>query len=134
MDLKREKNLNLKVFNTLSAKKIYGFGSTKLLYELAPELYEYYLEQLRQKKIIFYDILTYTSKSNGAPIMKEMLKDFYDMKFLPKEYADQPTDILFWDDNIALITLEEPIFGTVITSPLLFKTFAVIFDVIWKKL
>lgn len=120
--------------NTLSAKKIYGFGSTKLLSELVPDLYKYYLEQLQKRGVIFYDILTHASKSNGAPEMKEILKGLYDMKFLPEEYVDQPTDMLFWDDSIALITLEEPIFGTVITSPLLFKTFIIIFDVIWKKL
>lgn len=120
--------------STLSARKIYGFGSTKLLSGLAPDLYKYYLNQLRQKEVIFYDILTYASKTNGAPEMKEILKGLYDMKFLPKEYMDQPTDMLFWDNNIALITLEEPVFGTVITSPLLFKTFTIIFDVIWNRL
>lgn len=120
--------------STLSAKKIYGFGSTKLLSELVPDLYKYYLNQLRQNGIVFYDILTHASKLNGAPEMKETLKGLYDMKFLPKEYVDQPTDMLFWDNNIALITLEEPIFGTVITSPLLFTTFMIIFDVIWKRL
>lgn len=120
--------------STLLAKKVYGFGSTKLLSELAPELYKYYLAQLKQNNVVFYDILSYPSQNKGAPEMKEALKGLYDMKFLPQEYGDQPTDILFWDDNIAFITLEEPIFGTIIISPLIAKTFGIIFDLIWKNL
>lgn len=119
---------------TLSAKKIYGLGSTKMLSDLAPELYNYYLKQLKNKDIVFHDILTAASRAKGAPEMKDALKVLYDAKFLPNEYGDQPTDMLIWDDNIALITLEEPIFGTVITSPLIAKTFGIMFDVMWKNL
>lgn len=119
---------------TLSAKKIYGLGSTKLLSDLSPELYTYYLKQIKDKSIVFHDILSSPSKAKGAPEMKEILKAMYEAKFLPPEYGDQPTDLLVWQDSIALITLEEPIFGTVITSPLIAKTFAIIFDVMWQRL
>lgn len=120
--------------NSLSAKKVQGFGSTKLLSELAPDFYKYYLEQLREKGIVFDDILTLPSKIKGAPEMKEILKGLYETKFLPAEYKDQPTDVLIWDNNIGFITLEEPIFGTVISSSLLTKTFSIIFDLLWKRL
>jgi hypothetical protein len=45
------------------------------------------------------------------------------MSFLPGKYGENLTDILIWEDNIALIALEEPIFGTVITSSSLADTF-----------
>ena len=54
----------------------------------------------------------------------------YDFKILPEKYSDFPTDILVWNDNIALITLTEPIFGTVITNPTLAQTFKYIFEMV----
>jgi hypothetical protein len=129
--LEEVKNIYLE---SLSAKKIYGLGSTKLFSDLAPEFFNRYLKQLKDRDIVFYDILTASSRAKGAPEVKSILKAFYEAKFLPSEYGDQPTDILIWDDNIALITLEEPIFGTAITSPLISKTFTIIFDVMWKNL
>ena len=64
--------------------------------------------------------------------MKEILRGFYEAHFLPQKYKDFPTDMLIWDDNIALITLEEPIFGTVLTNKLLAQTSKIIFDVLWS--
>jgi hypothetical protein len=56
------------------------------------------------------------------------------MKLLPSEYGELPTDMLIWEDNIALLTLEEPIFGTVITSPLLAKSYRIIFRALHDRL
>jgi predicted transcriptional regulator len=118
--------------STLVSTKVYGIGSTSKLVELMPEFYQQHLEQVRDRGIVWYDILSHSSQVKGAPEMKTVLRGLYDARFLPQKYQDFPTDMLIWDDNIALITLEEPIFGTVLTNKLLAKTFGIIFDVMWN--
>ncbi|MBI4599134.1 helix-turn-helix transcriptional regulator, partial [Candidatus Uhrbacteria bacterium] len=117
----------------LSAKKILGIASTKQLFALDPVFFNHYRQELKQRSIIFYDILTHASDTEGE-IVKASLKGLYDKKFLPKEYEDVPTDILIWDDHVALITTEHPVFGTVLTNPPLARTFQIIFEVLWKRL
>ena len=56
------------------------------------------------------------------------------MKILPEKYSENITDILIWDDNISLISIEEPIFGTIITSKPLSNTLKTIFQLIWDKI
>lgn len=121
-------------FDSLSSRKIYGIGSTNFLSNLAPDFFNKYLKQVKNRGIFFYDILAASSKIKSASEIKSALKILYEAKFLPSEYDDQPTDILIWDNNIALITLEAPIFGIIITSPFISKTLTIMFDVLWKHL
>jgi hypothetical protein len=52
---------------------------------------------------------------------------------LSAENKDLPTDILIWDDSVALISLSQPIFGTVLTNKYLAQTFKGLFFLIWNK-
>ncbi len=117
--------------STLVYTKVYGLGSTNKLTELMPEFYTYHLNEVKNRGIVWYDILSRSSELKGAPEMKDILRGLYEAHFLPQKYHDFPTDILIYGENIALITLEEPIFGTVLSNKLLSKTFAIIFDVLW---
>ena len=63
-----------------------------------------------------------------------MRGEMHQIKFLPQEYSQNITDILIWDDNIALITFQQPIFGTVLNNKLLAETFRIIFQVMWDGL
>lgn len=119
---------------TLSAEKILAIGSTKQLSDINPAFYTKYRKGLKEKGIIFSDILTHTSREKGAPEFMEALKGLYDVKFLPQKYEESPTDILVWNDNVALIALQDPMFGTVLTNPLLAQTFRIMFDVMWEGL
>lgn len=119
---------------TLSAEEIYGIGSTKQLSGLTPKFYSEYLQKIKDHNIVFHDILSSVSSRQGAPEMKETLKGLYEARFLPERHGDFPTDMLIWADNVALITLEEPIFGTILTNPLLAKTFRNIFHTMWASL
>ncbi|MBI2410779.1 MAG: hypothetical protein HYV32_02730 [Candidatus Kerfeldbacteria bacterium] len=119
---------------SLTAKKIMGIGSTKRLQELDPQFYTHYLKQVQKKGIVFYDILSHPSGEHAGPHMKQIVKGLYDMKLIPKQYGDFATDILIWEDTIALLTLEEPIFGTTLTNPLLANTFLLLFKVFWEQL
>jgi hypothetical protein len=53
---------------------------------------------------------------------------------LPERYKDLPTDILVWDDNVALITLEEPYFGTVLHNAPLAQTMRMILGLLGERL
>src|SRR3989339_13034 len=85
----------------LSAKKVLGIASTRQLFVLDPNFFERFRKELKRRKVIFYDILTRASEKEGM-MVKESLKGFYDHKFFPKEYEDFPTDILVWDNHVAL--------------------------------
>lgn len=120
-------------WETLLGEEIKAIGSTEQLSEVDHEFFVQYQRALQRKKIIFYDILTHASTKNGDEI-KTILDGLYEAVFLPAHYKDTPTDILLWNGHIALITLQAPIFGTVLTSPLLAQTFTMIFQVLWENL
>jgi hypothetical protein len=79
---------------------------------------------------VFHDVLTYASKQKAGPEMKDVLKGLYDVQYLPVKYDDIPTDLLIWNDSMAHITLQEPFFATILTSPLLARTMRTLFSVI----
>lgn len=121
-------------YSTLRAEKILAIGSTKQLAHLDANFYTHYIAQIKKRHIIFDDILSYDSGEKAAPQMKRTLKGLYDMKFLPKQTKELATDILIWDNSIALLTLEDPVFGTVITNQSLAETFRTMFQVFWERL
>ncbi len=117
---------------SLKSKEIMAIGSTNQLSIAMPEFTEYYFSELKRLNIVFYDILSKDSEKmakNG----KDLLKGLYDFRLLSAENNDLPTDILIWDDSIALISLSQPIFGTVLTNKYLAQTFKGLFFLIWKK-
>lgn len=118
---------------SLSAKKIAAIGSTKQMTSLMRAFYDEYIKEIKNRGITFQDILTKDSTA-VALSTKQMLAPLYDMKFLPPTVKDPPTDILIWDDNIALLTLDEPIFGTVLTNEPLAQTFQMLAEILWEKL
>jgi sugar-specific transcriptional regulator TrmB len=116
--------------NSLEAKEIYAVGSTERLLELDKNFFEDYVNKVAKNNILFKDLLTHSSKTKSGPLIKNVTTGLHTAKFLPAEYGDNLTDILVWDDNVALIALEEPIFGTVITSKPLADTFRTILNVL----
>lgn len=117
-------------WQTLSAQEIYAIGSTKELSDINASFFEDYLLEIKKRGIVLNDILSHDSKETIGPKTQELLKGLYTQSYLPSKYSELPTDILIWDDNIALITLREPIFGTVLSNPLIFQTFKILFDVL----
>ncbi|PIW37001.1 MAG: hypothetical protein COW24_02460 [Candidatus Kerfeldbacteria bacterium CG15_BIG_FIL_POST_REV_8_21_14_020_45_12] len=117
----------------LSTEEVYGIGSTNELARQGQAFYSKWLKELKAHNIVFYDILSHPSGEKAAPEMKAALRGLYDYKLMPKKYEDFPTDMLIWGDNIALLSLEEPLFGTVITNKTLAQTFRIIFKALWEK-
>jgi sugar-specific transcriptional regulator TrmB len=114
---------------SLSAPEIFSIGSTTAFEASAPAFFENYQRELWERSIIFHDVLTDSSIASAEKI-KEILRELYDATLLPKKYNDIPTNILIWENNIALIDFSQPIFGTVLSNVSLAKTFQILFGVI----
>lgn len=110
--------------------KLLALGSTKHLTDKDPNFFRKFEQALKDKKVFLQDLITKPSEKIGVEETKQILKGMYDFQLLPEKYTDFPTDILVWNNNIALITLTDPIFGTVITSDLLAQTFRYIFEMV----
>lgn len=113
-------------------KKLYALGSTKHLTEKDPVFFRSFIKNLKENDVFLQDLITQSSKEIGQKETKNILKGLYDFQLLPEKYKDFPTDLLIWDDHLALITLTEPIFGTVITNQTLAQTFKFVFDMVWE--
>jgi predicted transcriptional regulator len=119
---------------TLSAESVYATGSTDRLRELDPDFFNSYFNKVDKNKIIFHDLLPAKARQLSAEEIKKMTGELYSIKFLPEQYKENLTDLLLWDNNVALIGLDEPIFGTVITHIALAKTFQALLKIIWDKI
>ncbi len=117
---------------TYQAKEIFAIGSALQLNRLDANFQKTYFSELKKRNIFFKDILAQESEEMAVKY-SQVMKGLYDVSYLPHFAKDQPTDILLWENHIALITLEEPIFGTVIASPTLYNTFRMLFDVIFQS-
>lgn len=117
---------------TLQSQEIWGIGSTKQLAEVLPDFFLTYQQKIRAQEIVFHDLLTSASKASGAQI-QEIMRGFYEVNYLPQKYGEIPTNILIWENNLALIDLSEPIFGTVLANSALAKTFKILFEVMKDK-
>ena len=115
-------------------KILHAIGSTKHMSEVMPEFYTKFFEEIHKREIVLHDLLTPASGKEGLPQAQAILKGMYTFQILPEKYKNIPTDILIWDDNIALITFQQPIFGTVLNNKLLAETFRIIFQVMWDGL
>jgi len=120
--------------NTLEAKSILGIASTEKLFSLDEKYFNKYEREIKKRKIFFKDIVTPSSGKNAASISKDRMGVYYDYKVIPKNYKEILTDILIWDDNVALLTLENPIFGTIIKNKDLALTLRTMFEVMWRSL
>ena len=119
----------------LEAKEVYGVASTKKLYEaLSPEYFKMYIKKMREKNILLKDILTKDSVDTSAPTPIGTLKNFYEYRVLPENSGDIPVDILLWDDKVAFISVEAPVFGTLIKHAAIAKMLKIMFGFSWKQL
>lgn len=101
---------------SLTAREIYATGSTEKLVEIESGFFEKYIKEVEKRKIHFYDLLKEGENSQSVDIIKNLGGELYSVNYLPKDHKGTITDILVWEDNLALISLEEPVFGTMIKN------------------
>ena len=118
---------------TDDAKEILFIISTEKLFAADQEFFKKLRQELMQRNIFVRDILTQDAGAHVAKDTKEVMRGYYDYRFLPKKYHDLPTSIRIWGDHIALVTLEEPLFGMVLTDQFMAQTFRIIFETLWQS-
>lgn len=119
---------------TLSADVILALGSTEKVDSVDEKFLAWYTQALDERKIIFRDILTAASEERTAKQISAIRGALHTIKFLPAKAGDLPTDLFVWNDNIGILTLEEPIFGAIITSVPLSQTLRIILELLYEKL
>lgn len=119
---------------TLQAKQILGIASTEQLFGLSSNYFaKKYPLEIKKREISFRDILTYESGKDAAKRTKVAMGGLYEYRLLKSDFGNPACDILIWDDKIALMTLNEPVFGTVLTSKTLADMFRVMFEIMWRS-
>ena len=116
----------------LEAKEILGIASTRKLFELDPKFFASYTHKMKQRQIIFRDLLSHPSGEKAVKDTKAIMGALYNYKLLPPKYGELATNFLIWNDNVILMTLEEPVFSTLITNKNVMATFKIIFEIIWN--
>jgi sugar-specific transcriptional regulator TrmB len=119
---------------SLKSDHIRGITSTKKLYTNSPKFFNDYHKQLNKKNILLQDILTSDSKGAVTDWTKNSIGPMYEMRFLPKKYLTLPTDILIWNESVALIHITHPVSATIFTEKSMADTFRILFDLSWKQL
>jgi hypothetical protein len=119
---------------SLESDFIRAFGSTKALAALDPDFFDHYFKQLKKRGVILRDILTHDSAGKALEEARAILGALYEPVTMPEKHAGLATDMLLWGDNVALITLKEPIFGTVLASAELAKTFSAMHQALFERL
>lgn len=116
-------------------KDVAGFASTKRLFEVVSDTYmKYFGKEMYKRRIFLRDILS-TSSAGSAAKSAERIGAYYKHRFVSdKEGGDFPTDILVWDDCVAIIVFEPQVFATVIENKPLADTYRLQFNIMWKAL
>jgi len=118
---------------TLEAKVIFGIGSSKNLMEVDKKFFEQWHKKLKQKNIVLYDILDSASQKKAIGESQMILKGLYNVKLLPGQ-EEVTTDVFIWNNKIGIISLQDPIFGTVLESENVSATLKIIFNCLFNLL
>lgn len=118
----------------LNTQELYTIGTTKHIDVIEKAFLQKFVQEIKKRGIIHYDIVSAESEGESTQQIKDILKGSYDYRVMPKEFPSFHTDIVIWGDNVALVTLQEPIFGTVLSNKLLANTFRTIFKVMKRGL
>lgn len=114
------------------AQEIFFILSTNVLFETYPTFFKKFRTQAAKQGVFLKDILTKESGITISQKTREAMRGYYDFRLFPQNPEDMPTSIRIWNDHVALVTFDEPVFGTVLTSKSLAKTFRVMFETMWN--
>jgi len=122
-------------YQMIGTRELVAFASTETLHALYPDFFTgKWQKEFREEGGTLRDILTIEGKNAAAQNMKSAMGDAYEYRLIPKDHRPLATDLLVWDDNVALLALAEPIFGTVINNKQMAETFRLMFELIWVSL
>jgi sugar-specific transcriptional regulator TrmB len=120
---------------TLVAEKIISIGAMdEQFMKIDPAFSQWYIRELEERKIIVDEIFGSHASTAARQAIAKIRGGLHSIKELGGTPESVPTDLLIWDDHIALIGLEKPVFGSIITNAGLTRTFKTIFGILWIKL
>ncbi len=122
-------------YEMLEAKSGLGVASTKQLYDVMGwDFMKFYITEMRKRGIVWRDIITHDSINTSAKTPIGILKSMYEARLFSKDVTSLPVDLLIWDDKIALISTEAPVFGTLIKNEAIAKVMRLMFEHTWNDL
>lgn len=116
-------------------KKVFGVASTKKLFGvMGRDFFRVWGKNMQKDGIKLNDIISHESSMESADFAKSNFNDYYNFKSLPPSAGDLPSDILIWDDYVALMSLDEPVFATLIKNQAVADTMKLLFEQNWRKM
>lgn len=106
--------------------------SNKYIFEAYPAEFVNFRKAMMKQGTFIRQILTKGISAEVSEIVRQELKGYYDFRVMDEKYEDTPSVIRIWNDNVAIVTFEEPVYGTVITNKIIAGTFKAIFETMWK--
>lgn len=115
-------------------KSVYAYGGTQSVPKIMQNFWaKTWLPQIKKQNIMFKDT-SFASSAKTLADIKQAWGGLHDDRIIPAHYGETPTGLILWDNNIALMNYEEPIFGTVITNDNLAKALKICYEVLWDSL
>ena len=114
---------------SLEAEELWAMGSIEDIDKVDHTFWVHYQKEVKRKQQFVYDLLPVSAKDTAAKEAAERIGIFYKAAFLPKKYERLPIDIMVWGNNVALISLDEPIIGTVISGGFFAQVFKILLEV-----
>jgi len=122
-------------YEMLEAKEVMGVASTKKLFAvMGTDFFGPYIKQMQERGIKLRDILTKESVDTSAKTAVSLLRHLYEYRMLPESTGDIPVDILSWDDKVAFLSVDAPVFGTLIKNKAIADMMKIMFELSWKQL
>ena len=114
-------------------KVIYGVASTQKLFDaFGHDFFRWWGKKMNKAKITLYDLLSPDSVENASQLATSNIQSYYEFKGLPAEFGEIAADYLVWDDKVALISIEEPIFATVVDNAAIAETMKILCKTAWR--
>lgn len=86
------------------------------------------VEKIRLQKKVIYKMIIYKHSDLDADMMRN--NKFYDVRIIEKDFST-PANVMFWEDNVALQTYEEPISVVQIKNKALNEAYRNYFNIMW---
>lgn len=97
-------------------EEAYSIGSAKNFWDLDEEYFKERTKVLRENGVIWHDIMPHASKEGIGEDILDTLGGLYDVTFLPEKFGDMSAVFYIWENKVAIVHIDQPVFATVIIN------------------
>lgn len=97
-------------------EEAYSIGSIKQFWSLDREYFKERTKKLKENNVIWHDIMPRASMKDTGKEVMESLKSLYDITYIPEKFGSMAALLYAWENKIAIIHVEEPVFATAIIN------------------